>query len=152
MPNDHLQVVTNHRTGDKCTLTFKPRGWRANNSREIKGQVQKANGEVVWEIAGRWSSQLVARRAGVGAGDLQPDAPIPQEEPEYVLLWKNAEKPDRMPFNLTPYAVTLNDKTKDLVPYLPPTDCRLRPDLHAFESGHFEKANDFKTGLEGSLT
>lgn len=32
--------------------------------------------------------------------------------------------------------------------WLPPTDCRLRPDQHAFESGLFEKANDLKTNLE----
>lgn len=53
-----------------------------------------------------------------------------------------------MPFNLTPFAVTLNGKTDDLVPWLPPTDCRLRPDLHAFEAGKFEEANNLKTGLE----
>lgn len=34
------------------------------------------------------------------------------------------------------------------VPWLPPTDCRLRPDLHAFEAGRFDEANDLKIGLE----
>lgn len=31
---------------------------------------------------------------------------------------------------------------------LPPTDCRLRPDQHAFERGEFEKANELKSALE----
>lgn len=31
---------------------------------------------------------------------------------------------------------------------MPPTDCRLRPDLHAFEAGKFEEANTLKIGLE----
>jgi hypothetical protein len=53
-----------------------------------------------------------------------------------------------MPFNLTPYAITLNDINDDLKPWLPPTDCRLRPDQHAFESGKFERANELKTDLE----
>lgn len=33
-------------------------------------------------------------------------------------------------------------------PWLAPTDCRLRPDLSAFESGKFDQANDYKAGLE----
>lgn len=113
----------------------------------MKGSVTDAQGNVVWDLAGRWNSQLVARRAGHGSGDLQPDTNADSSK-EYVLLWKNSVKPERSPFNLTPYAITLNDKNDELVPYLPPTDCRLRPDLHAFEAGYFEKANDFKTGLE----
>jgi hypothetical protein len=146
---DHFgdMVITNHRTGDRCTLTFKPKGWRGSGC-EIKGQVTDASGQKVWDIAGRWSSQLVARRSGSGQGELQPDASIPQEKPEYLLLWKNSDKSEKLPFNLTPFAITLNDKAAGLVDWLPPTDCRLRPDLHAFEAGKFEDANDLKTGLE----
>ena len=46
-------VVTNHRTGETSTLTFKPRGWRGKDAFEIKGNVQTADGETAWEIAGR---------------------------------------------------------------------------------------------------
>lgn len=46
-------VVTNHRTGETCTLTFKPRGWRGANAFEIKGSVADAQGNEQWEIAGR---------------------------------------------------------------------------------------------------
>jgi oxysterol-binding protein 1 len=49
------------------------------------------------------------------------------------------------PFNLTPFAITLNDCPKDkLKPFLCPTDCRLRPDQRAFELGKYEFANDLK--------
>ena len=48
----------------------------------------------------------------------------------------------------TPYAITLNDINPDLQPWLPPTDCRLRPDQHAFESGKFDRANELKAELE----
>ena len=147
---DHsgTMTVVNHRTGDKAVLEFKPRGWRAANAREIKGEVFDGQGNKIFDVAGRWNTQLVARRAGSSSTDLLPDAEVPQEN-AYILLWKNTEKPPRSPFNLTPYAITLNDKNDELTPWLPPTDCRLRPDLHAFESGHFEEANDLKTGLEG---
>ncbi|KAB5588445.1 SWH1-protein of an oxysterol-binding family protein [Ceratobasidium theobromae] len=139
---DHYgdMTIINHRTGDTCLLTFKPRGWRARDSFEIKGTIQDSSGRVTWELAGRWNSQLVARPAGTGAGDLLPDA----DSSQYLLLWKNSEKP-AMPFNLTPFAITLNDCPPDtLAPYLPPTDCRVRPDQRAFESGRYERANELK--------
>ncbi|GJN91163.1 hypothetical protein Rhopal_004181-T1 [Rhodotorula paludigena] len=152
---DHYgdMVVTNHRTGETCTLTFKPRGWRGGNACEIKGDVKDASGRKSWDIAGKWSSQLVARRVGAGSGELAPDVSVPTNSagdvaPEYVRLWKNSVKPPNMPFNLTPFAITLNDINEDLKPWLPPTDCRLRPDQHAFEAGKFERANQLKTELE----
>ncbi|BGP48947.1 hypothetical protein JCM10450v2_004826 [Rhodotorula kratochvilovae] len=152
---DHYgdMVVTNHRTGETCTLTFKPRGWRGGNVAEIKGDVKDKAGHKHWDIAGTWASQLVARRAGAGKGELAPNASVPMDgngevAPEYIRLWKNSVKPPNMPFNLTPYVITLNDINDDLKPWLPPTDCRLRPDLHAFEAGKFDRANELKTELE----
>ncbi|KEP48519.1 SWH1-protein of an oxysterol-binding family protein [Rhizoctonia solani 123E] len=137
--------VVNHRTGDTCLLTFKPRGWRARDSFEIKGTIQDASGRVTWEIAGRWNSQLLARPAGTGAGDLLPDAD--SSASQYVLLWKNTEKPTA-PFNLTPFAITLNDCPDTLSRFLPPTDCRIRPDQRAFEMGRYERANELKSDQE----
>ncbi|KAH7330555.1 Oxysterol-binding protein-domain-containing protein [Rhizoctonia solani] len=144
---DHYgdMTVVNHRTGDTCLLTFKPRGWRAKDSFEIKGTIQDASGRVIWEIAGRWNSQLLARPAGTGAGDLLPDAD--SSTSQYMLLWKNTEKPTA-PFNLTPFAITLNDCPDTLSSCLPPTDCRIRPDQRAFEMGRYERANELKSDQE----
>lgn len=65
-----------------------------------------------------------------------------------MLLWRNSEKPPA-PFNLTPFAITLNDCPEDtLRPYLCPTDCRLRPDQRAFELGKYERANALKIAQE----
>lgn len=52
------------------------------------------------------------------------------------------------PFNLTPFAITLNDANDELKSWLPPTDCRIRPDQRNFEMGLYERANDLKTALE----
>jgi len=136
-------VVTNHRTGETCTLTFKPRGWRGKDAFEIKGSVLDSAGTLIWEIAGRWDAQLVARRAGVSSAPLESDAEI-HDEKEYLLLWRNSEKP-KAPFNLTPFAVTLNDIPDGLRKYLPPTDCRLRTDQRAFENAEYNKAQELKT-------
>jgi hypothetical protein len=97
-------VVTNHRTGETCVLTFKPRGWRGGNACEIKGEVKDASGRKHFDIAGKWSSQLVARRAGVGSGELAPDASLPtngagEVAPEYIRLWKNSVKVRRSPLS-----------------------------------------------------
>ncbi|KAH9475771.1 Oxysterol-binding protein-like protein 1 [Psilocybe cubensis] len=153
---DHYgdMVVTNHRTGDQCILTFKPRGWRGKDAYEISGQVIDHNGQVAYEIAGRWNSQLVAKKVGFGNGQLHPDISMtgpnsPSVAPEYILLWRNSDKPAGSPFNLTPFAITLNDCPQDtLRPFLCPTDCRLRPDQRAFELGKYELANDLKSAQE----
>lgn len=147
---DHYgeMTVTNHQTGDKCILTFKPRGWRGRDAFEIAGRVVDSSGRVRLDIAGRWNSQLVARTAGTGVGDLLPDVSVdqpssPSTSPEYILLWRNTPKPP-MPFNLTPFAITLNDCPEDLKAVMAPTDCRLRPDQRAFENGEYERANTLK--------
>jgi len=150
---DHYgeMTVTNHRTGDQCMLTFKPRGWRGKDAYEISGQVVDGRGRVIYEIAGRWNSQLVARAVGVEDEQLNPDISVTgtTPSPEYILLWRNSEKPSGSPFNLTPFAITLNDCPLDsLKPYLCPTDCRLRPDQRAFELGLYELANGLKQAQE----
>ncbi|EIN03462.1 hypothetical protein PUNSTDRAFT_147045 [Punctularia strigosozonata HHB-11173 SS5] len=152
---DHYgeMVITNQRTKDRCVLTFKPRGWRGKDAFEISGHVMDAAGRVTYEIAGRWNSQLVARQVGNGRGSLNPDVSVggpasPSHSTEYILLWRNSEKP-KAPFNLTPFAITLNDCPRDtLLPYLCPTDCRLRPDQRAFEEGRYTRANDLKSMQE----
>ena len=131
-------------------LTFKPRGWRGRDAFEIAGYVADSEGNVTYEIAGRWNSQLVARAVGTGVGHLHPDVAVTQESSssEFFLLWRNSVKPPA-PFNLTPFAITLNDCPADtLKPYICPTDCRLRPDQRAFELGRYERANMLKNKQE----
>ena len=153
---DHFgeMVVVNHATGDKCVLEFSAPTWRTSSTREVRGKVLNASGKQQWEIAGRWGSQLVARRVGTGSGALSPDVKTGQtsvlagcKEKDLLLLWINSEKP-KTPFNLTPFAITLNSYPDDLRPWLPPTDCRQRPDLSAFETGRFGDADKYKVELE----
>ncbi|PWN37056.1 uncharacterized protein FA14DRAFT_117850 [Meira miltonrushii] len=149
-----------HTTGDECTMTFKPRGWRSSAMHELKGSVTNSNGNQTWEIAGRWSSQIVARRASgsTGATTMDPDGNVDSlstdpaalagaEIPEMVLLWKYTPQPPG-PFNLTPYAIKLNDTPEGLHDFLPPTDCRMRPDLRLFERGQYDEADVMKRNLE----
>ena len=65
-----------------------------------------------------------------------------------MRLWQNSDKPVGSPFNLTPFAISLNDTNEEIKAWLPPTDCRLRPDQHAFESGSYDEATKLKAMLE----
>ena len=52
-------IAANHRTGETCTLTFKPRGWRGKDAFEIKGSVLDSAGRTAWDIAGRTSARIL---------------------------------------------------------------------------------------------
>lgn len=49
---------------------------------------------------------------------------------------------------MTKFALMLNNLPEGLQEKLPPTDCRLRPDLRAYENGDLELAADEKHRLE----
>ena len=102
-------------------------------------------GKQVYKVAGKWTKQLIACPIGPGEDFLYPDTDASASQSMgNILLWKNSEKPTA-PFNLTPFAITLNDCPEDtLKPFICPTDCRLRPDQRKFELGKYEDANTLK--------
>ena len=51
-------------------------------------------------------------------------------------------------YHLTHFALNLNYLPDTLLPYLPPTDSRLRPDQRALENGELELATKEKQRLE----
>ncbi|KAF4359810.1 hypothetical protein G4B88_020331 [Cannabis sativa] len=51
-------------------------------------------------------------------------------------------------YNLTSFAITLNELTEGLQEKLPPTNSRLRPDQRYVENEDYEKANSDKQRLE----
>jgi hypothetical protein len=57
------------------------------------------------KLTSGWDSQLIAREANSSA-PLEVDTVVKPSQKEYLLLWRNSEKP-KAPFNLTPYAITL---------------------------------------------
>jgi hypothetical protein len=114
----------------------------------VSGFVISSAGKQVYKVAGKWTKQLIACPIGPGEDFfIHPDTDVSQSM-QNILLWKNSEKPVA-PFNLTPFAITLNDCPEDtLKPFICPTDCRLRPDQRAFELGKYERANELKSKQE----
>lgn len=66
------------------------------------------------------------------------------DEPKYdgsrFLIWKVHKRLEKVPFNLTPFAITLNDPQPKLLEWVAPTDSRLRPDQRAMEDGLYDEA------------
>ncbi|KAK9473185.1 Oxysterol-binding protein-domain-containing protein [Dipodascopsis tothii] len=158
-------VIKNHQTGDVCKLKFKQRGWLGAGAYELFGTVYDHQGKPRWSVGGRWNDKIYARAyvegedlasiSGAGqsasahanaptaatAGQTAAAANVP------FLVWQNHDRPPT-PFNLTQFAITLNAKPERLVPWLPPTDTRLRPDQRAMEDGEYDTAAKEKNRLE----
>ncbi|GFR52678.1 hypothetical protein Agub_g15304 [Astrephomene gubernaculifera] len=69
---------------------------------------------------------------------------------EPLLIWsKPPELPDpNEQYCMTRFALTLNDPADPVVPHLPATDARFRPDMRALELGEWNRATSEKLRLE----
>jgi hypothetical protein len=153
--NYGLMEIKNWTTGEVCLIDFKPRGWKASSAYQITGRVNAADGKTRFSLGGRWNKKIYAR--------LTPGFEAPVEEPrggpmhhrdsvsdpnQAFIVWEANPRPSGIPFNLTPFVVTLNDNNEKLVPWLPPTDTRLRPDQRAMEDGRYDFAATEKNRVE----
>uniref|UniRef100_A0A803M599 PH domain-containing protein n=1 Tax=Chenopodium quinoa TaxID=63459 RepID=A0A803M599_CHEQI len=126
-----------------CKLKFKEQSIIDRTPRQVQGIVQDRNGKTVATLFGKWDESMHYVNGdclGKGKGDAISEA---------RLLWRRS-KPPRYPtrYNLTRFAMTLNELTPGLKEKLPPTDSRLRPDQRYLENGEYEKANAEKLRLE----
>jgi hypothetical protein len=67
---------------------------------------------------------------------------------EAALLWEKDNYVPKTRYNLSPFAISLNEIVPGLLAKLPPTDSRLRPDQRHLENGEYEFANAEKLRLE----
>lgn len=146
--------IKNWTTGETSTVEFKPRGWTASSAYQISGRVLDATGTTRFSLGGRWNSKIYARfTPGYEATVEEPKGGIRRRDSNVdpnkaFLVWQANERPTGIPFNLTPFVVTLNDINDKLRPYLPPTDTRLRPDQRAMEDGQYDFAATEKNRVE----
>ena len=140
--------IKNWTTGEVCHLDFKARGWKASSAYHVSGRVVDSNGHTKWSIGGKWNDKIYARHTpGFHESNVHPD----KEEPgasKAFLVWQANPRPAGIPFNLTPFVLTLNAIPDNLRPHLPPTDTRLRPDQRAMEDGEYDFAATEKHRVE----
>ncbi|CAH2350965.1 oxysterol-binding protein homolog 1 [[Candida] railenensis] len=151
--------VTNHTTGDKLILDLKQRGWRASSAYQLSGHVTDAKGKTHWAIGGHWNSKIFAKKVTETPSSDRRDSLIETSDSaasklssdpysgNKFLVWQAAPRP-KVPFNLTQFAITLNDDNDNLKPWLAPSDTRLRPDQRAMENGDYDLASSEKHRVE----
>ncbi|KAF8390548.1 hypothetical protein HHK36_025075 [Tetracentron sinense] len=113
---------------------------------QVHGFVQdNRNGEKVAMLMGKWDEAMY-----YVMGDLTTKPKGYDPMSEAVLLWERDKSVSQTRYNLTPFAISLNELTPGLLEQLPPTDSRLRPDQRHLENGEYELANAEKLRLEQS--
>ncbi|KAF7592830.1 hypothetical protein BBP40_012365 [Aspergillus hancockii] len=143
--NYGLMEIKNWTTGEVCYLDFKPRGWKASSAYQVSGKVVDKNGSPKWSIGGRWNDKIYARHTPGYEADVSSQDP---ESSKTLLVWQCHPRPNGVPFNLTPFVITLNALPEGLKQHLPPTDTRLRPDQRAMEEGEYDLAATEKHRVE----
>ncbi|KAI4303241.1 hypothetical protein MLD38_038894 [Melastoma candidum] len=128
-----------------CSLKFKDPSIFDRHSHEVHGFVEDANGIRAATVFGKWDEAMYYVISEEGPSKIK-GGKVPSGA---TLLWKSNKPPPNLTrYNLTSYAITLNELTPGLQEKLPPTDSRLRPDQRHLENGEYEKANSEKQRLE----
>ncbi|WOL01133.1 oxysterol-binding protein-related protein 1C isoform X1 [Canna indica] len=127
-----------------CILKFKEQSIIDRNPHQVQGIVQDRTGKTVATLLGKWDESMHYVN-----GDCSGRGKGSEPLSEAHLLWKRS-KPPKYPtrYNLTRFAITMNELTPGLKEKLPPTDSRLRPDQRCLENGEYEMANAEKLRLE----
>ncbi|KAF9682584.1 hypothetical protein SADUNF_Sadunf05G0124200 [Salix dunnii] len=127
-----------------CKLKFKEQSIIDRNPHQVQGIVQDKHGKTVATLLGKWDESMYYMN-----GDFSGKGKGLESMKEAHMLWSRS-KPPRFPtkYNLTRFAMTLNELTRGLKEKLPPTDSRLRPDQRYLENGEFDMANSEKLRLE----
>ncbi|KAL3634753.1 Oxysterol-binding protein-related protein 1C [Castilleja foliolosa] len=127
-----------------CKLKFKEQSIIDRNPHQVQGVAQDKSGKTVATLFGKWDESM-----HYVDGDCSAKGKAPESLSESHLLWKRS-KPPKFPtrYNLSRFAITLNELIPGLKEKLPPTDSRLRPDQRCLENGEYEMANAEKLRLE----
>ncbi|KAL6979728.1 Oxysterol-binding protein-related protein 2A [Sarracenia purpurea var. burkii] len=123
-----------------CKLKFKEQSILDRNPHQVHGFVEDVTGKKVATLFGMWDESMHYAN-GDGTGK-------PKDFSDASLLWKRCKPLSFSRYNMTSFAITLNELTPGLQEKLPPTDSRLRPDQRHLENGEYEKANAEKLRLE----
>ncbi|KAL8535242.1 hypothetical protein ACS0TY_011026 [Phlomoides rotata] len=142
---DHYGTMRIRGSGTySCKLKFKEQSIIDRNPHQVHGFVQdNKTGEKVAVLLGKWDEAMYYV---MGDPTTKPKGYDPMSEA--VLLWERDKSVIKTRYNLTPFAISLNELTPGLKENLPPTDSRLRPDQRHLENGEYELANAEKLRLE----
>ena len=134
---DHhgLLRVTNHTTGEYCSLHIKKLGWFDKNPHCIEGTVFDTNGIVKYTLRGKWDQKITLRVEATG---------------EERTIWEIAPFPVGYEnnYSFTDFTLQLNIPPEAYHDPISPTDSRYRPDQRALENGDIKLATAEKLRIE----
>ncbi|XP_027334223.1 oxysterol-binding protein-related protein 1D isoform X2 [Abrus precatorius] len=142
---DHYGTMHIKGSGNySCKLKFKEQSIIDRNPHQVHGFVQdNRTGEKVAMLIGKWDEAMYYV---LGDPTIKPKGYDPMTEA--ALLWERDNYVSKTRYNLSPFAISLNEILPGLIEKLPPTDSRLRPDQRHLENGEYELANAEKLRLE----
>ncbi|XP_022058509.2 oxysterol-binding protein-related protein 1-like isoform X2 [Acanthochromis polyacanthus] len=168
--------VINHKTGERCSMTFKPCGLFGKELHKVEGYILDKSKKKLCAIYGKWTECLYTvdhatfdahkksdkKNADDKKGNKQssvdeepeemppPDAETVQVIPGSELIWKITPRPDNSAkfYAFSTFAMQLNELEKSMEGVIPLTDSRLRPDIRAMENGDIDVASAEKKRLE----
>ncbi|AES72125.1 putative oxysterol-binding protein [Medicago truncatula] len=142
---DHYGTMHIKGSGNySCKLKFKEQSIIDRNPHQVHGFVQdNRTGEKVAMLIGKWDEAMYYV---LGDPTTKPKGYDPMTEA--ALLWEKDNYVPKTRYNLSPFAISLNEIMPGLLVKLPPTDSRLRPDQRHLENGEYEYANAEKLRLE----
>ncbi|XP_023671311.1 oxysterol-binding protein-related protein 1 [Paramormyrops kingsleyae] len=168
--------VVNHKTGEKCSLTFKRCGLFGKELHKVEGYLLDKSKRKLCALYGKWTECLYTVDPAVydahkkadkksteekkgakphGSDEESEEMPIPESEtvpviPGSELLWRITPRPENTAqmYAFSTFAMQLNELEDGMEGVIPATDCRLRPDMRAFENGDIDQASKDKKRLE----
>ncbi|KAG8442137.1 hypothetical protein GDO86_011075, partial [Hymenochirus boettgeri] len=129
--------ITNHKTGEKCILNFKPCGLFGKELHKVEGYIQDKSKRKLCALYGKWTECLYT----TDPASLETFKKNDKKNVEEKKLSKQM-------YNFTLFALALNELDKGMESVVPKTDCRLRPDIRAMENGEIDLASEEKKRLE----
>ncbi|XP_069548131.1 oxysterol-binding protein-related protein 2-like isoform X1 [Brachyistius frenatus] len=168
--------VINHKTGERCSMTFKPCGLFGKELHKVEGYILDKSKKKLCAIYGKWTECLYTvdsatfeahKKAEKKTSDDKkgskqssvneepedmppPDAETVQVIPGSELVWKITPRPDNSAkfYAFSTFAMQLNELEKSMEGVVAPTDSRLRPDIRSMENGDIDLASAEKKRLE----
>ncbi|XP_062849690.1 oxysterol-binding protein-related protein 2 [Trichomycterus rosablanca] len=168
--------VINHKTGEKCSLTFKSCGLFGKELHKVEGYILDKSKKKICAIYGKWTECLYTvdpaafdlhkkqdrkpseEKRGSKQSSVDEEAeemPPPEAEtvqviPGSELIWRISPRPDNSAqyYAFSTFAMQLNELEEDMKENLPITDCRFRPDIRALENGDIDSASTEKKRVE----
>ncbi|XP_053186704.1 oxysterol-binding protein-related protein 1-like [Scomber japonicus] len=168
--------VINHKTGERCSMTFKPCGIFGKELHKVEGYILDKSKKKLCAMYGKWTECLYTVDAATfdahkktdrknsedkkgskrSSVDEEPEEmPPPEAEtveviPGSELIWKITPRPDNSAkfYAFSTFAMQLNELEESMEGVIPPTDSRFRPDIKAMENGDIDLASAEKKRLE----